>query len=144
MSGASGRASLKWICSYQASVIFLAVVLLAVLVLSLIPHPESVLGRFSMYDKAEHFAAYIVLGFLTLRAINRRGVLPVVLAIASCAALGGLIEIIQPLVGRSKELTDFLVDLGGAAVGAVTAIVVAVIAFPIVRKDPAGQKGQKL
>lgn len=127
MSGAPGRASPEWLCSRQASVIFLAVVLLAVLGLSFTPHPESVLGRLSLYDKAGHFAAYIVLGFFTLRAINRRGVFPVVLAIASCAALGGLIEIIQPLVGRNRELADFLVDLGGAAVGAAIAAVAAVL-----------------
>lgn len=140
MSGAPGRQASRWICSHQASVIFLAVVLLAVLGLSLNPRPESILGRLSLYDKAEHFAAYVVLGFLAFRAINRRGVFPVVLVIASCAALGGLIEIIQPLVGRNKELADFLVDLGGAAIGAVVG---AVVAFHLMRKDPVGQKGRK-
>ena len=140
MSGASELQKSKWICTQQASVIFLAVVLLAVLGLSLTPHPESVLGRLSVYDKAEHFIAYIVLGFFAVRSIGRRGVLPLVLAIASCAAMGGLIEIIQPLVGRNKELADFLVDLGGAAIGAVVG---AVVAFPIMRKDPAGRKGRK-
>jgi VanZ family protein len=127
MSGAPGRASPRWICSRQASVIFLAVVLLAVLGLSLNPHPESVLGRLSLYDKADHFVAYIVLGFFTRRAISRRGIFPVVLAISSCAALGGLIEIIQPLVGRNRELADFLVDLGGSAVGAAIAAAVAAV-----------------
>lgn len=124
MSEAPGRATLKWIYSRQASVVFLVIVLLAVLGLSLTPHPESVLGRLSLYDKAGHFAAYVVLGFLAFRAIDRRGALPLVLAIASCAALGGLIEVIQPLVGRRMELGDFLVDLGGSAIGPAIAAVV--------------------
>jgi len=125
MSGAPERASLKWICSQQASIVFLAVVLLVVFGLSLNTRPEAVLGRLSLYDKAEHFAAYLVLGFLAFRVINRRGVFPVALAIASCAALGGLVEIIQPLVGRNRELADFLVDLAGAAIGVALSAVVA-------------------
>jgi len=88
----------------------------------------------SLYDKAGHFAAYIVLGFFTLRAINLRGVLSLALAIAACTVLGGLIEIIQPLVGRNRELADFLVDLAGAAVGAA-------IAYCLMRKGRVGQKG---
>ena len=125
MSGAPELQKSKWICSQQASVVFLAVVLLVVLGLSLNPRPEAVLGRLSLYDKAEHFAAYLVLGFLAFRVINRRAVFPVALAIASCAALGGLIEIIQPLVGRNRELADFLVDLAGAAIGVALSAVVA-------------------
>ena len=117
MSGAPELQKSKWICSQQASVVFLAVVLLVVLGLSFTPHPEAVLGRLSLYDKAGHFAAYVVLGFLALRAANRRDAVPIVLTFASCAALGGLIEVIQPLVGRRKELGDFLVDLAGAAIG---------------------------
>jgi VanZ family protein len=121
MSGAPGHASRRWICSRQASIIFLVLVLLAVLGLSLNPRPEAFLGRLSLYDKADHFAAYIVLGFLAYRAIGRRGALPLVLAISACTALGGLIEIVQPFVGRTRELADFLVDLGGSAVGAAIA-----------------------
>jgi VanZ family protein len=116
-----GRVVLKWICSRQASLFFLAVMLIAVIALSLTPHPESILGRFSLYDKAEHFAAYVLLSFFATRSIGRRDALSLAVAIAACAAFGGLIEIIQPYVGRSRELADFLVDLGGAAVGAAIA-----------------------
>lgn len=124
MSCAPERKKSRWISSRQASVVFLAIVLLAVLGLSLSPRPEVVLGRLSLYDKAGHFAAYLVLGFLAFRAIDRRGALPLIIVIASCAALGGLIEIVQPFVGRRMELGDFLVDLGGAAIGAVVAAAV--------------------
>lgn len=111
----------KWIISRQASTVFLALALLAVLGLSLNPRPQSIFGRMNVYDKAGHFAAYIVLGFLAMRAIGRRGALPLAVVVASCAALGGLIEVIQPLVGRNMELGDFFVDLGGSVIGAVGA-----------------------
>jgi VanZ family protein len=125
MSCATERQKSRWICSRQASVVFLGIVLLVVLGLSLTPHPESVLGRLSLYDKAGHFAAYVVLSFFAMRSIGRRGALPFVLAVAACTALGGLIEVIQPFVGRRMELGDFLVDLGGSTIGPVIAVVVA-------------------
>jgi VanZ family protein len=125
----------RWICSRQASRVFLAVVLFAVLGLSLNPRPEAVLGRLSLYDKAGHFAAYVVLSFFAMRSISRRGALPLVLAIAACTALGGLIELIQPLVGRRMELGDFLVDLGGSAIGAVIAAAIAAIAVALSREQ---------
>jgi VanZ family protein len=112
------RSFLRWLCSRQAGILFLALVLIAVVGLSLYPRPEEVLGPWSLNDKAGHFAAYVVLAFLSVRAVNRRDVLSLILTIASCTALGGLIEIVQPLVGRTRELMDFIVDLGGSAVGA--------------------------
>jgi VanZ family protein len=107
--------------SRRTSRILLIALVLLVLALSLIPKPETVLGAFSVYDKLGHFAAYIVLGFFALRATGRTGPLAILMVVACCAAFGGIIEIIQPLVGRNRELADFLVDLGGAIVGAVTA-----------------------
>jgi VanZ family protein len=124
----------KWIRSRQASVVALVIVLLGVLGLSLNPRPEAVLGSLSLYDRAEHFAAYVVLSFFVMRSIDRRNAIPLLLAIAACAALGGLIEVIQPFVGRRMELLDFLMDLGGAAVGAL-------VASFIIRMGRAGAKG---
>ena len=115
---------------------FLLVVLLAVLGLSLNPRPETLLGRLGIYDKAGHFAAYVALGFFAARALGRPSALTFLLTLASCSALGGLIEIVQPLVGRTRELADFIVDLGGTAVGAAIAIVV-----ERVRKGRAGRTG---
>jgi VanZ family protein len=106
------------VASRQASIVFLVVVLLAVIGLSLMPHPEEILGRASLYDKAGHFVAYVVLAFFACRALKRGGLLPVIVVVASCAALGGAIELIQPFVSRHKDLMDFLVDLGGSALGA--------------------------
>jgi VanZ family protein len=78
-----------------------------------------VLGRLSLYDKAGHFAAYVVLAFLAVRVLDARGrFFAVALAVAAAAALGGAIELVQPLVGRHRDMVDFIVDLGGSAAGA--------------------------
>ena len=108
----------RWVFSRRASVVFLVIVLLIVIGLSLNPRPESVLGPLSLYDKAGHFAAYVVLAFLALRVSVRRGVLALFVVVSACAALGGAIEIIQPSVGRHRDIVDFLVDLGGSVTGA--------------------------
>lgn len=104
---------------------FFVVVLLTVLGLSLYPRPEEILGRLSVFDKAGHLAAYVVLAYCAARAIGRPGWISFALAVASCAVIGGLVEVIQPFVGRRRELADFLVDLAGSAVGAVVAQAVA-------------------
>jgi VanZ family protein len=132
MSCAPEHAHSSWICSHQASVVFLVIVLLVVLGLSLTPHPESVLGKLSLYDKAGHFAAYIVLSFFAVRSIGCRGALPFVLAITACTALGGLIEVIQPFVERRMELGDFLVDPAGSVTGAT-------LSFLMIRRGDVGE-----
>ena len=95
--------------------------LLAIVGLSLTPRPEKVLGRLSAFDKIGHLVAYVALGFFACRAMGRPRLYHIVLTVASGAVLGGLIEVVQPFVGRNREFVDFLVDLGGAAVGAVIA-----------------------
>ena len=117
-----------WIFSRQASRIVLIIVLLAVIAFSLYPRPESVLGPLSVYDKAEHFAAYAVLAFLALRVFPYRAGPLIALAVLSCAAIGGTIELIQPLVGRHKDLYDFLVDIGGSVAGTA-------VSLPLLRKS---------
>lgn len=99
----------------------LVVVILAIVGFSLTPRPETVLGRLNAFDKLGHFVAYLALGFFACRAMGRPSIFPIVLTVASGAALGGLIEVVQPLVGRNREFVDFLVDLGGASIGAVVA-----------------------
>jgi VanZ family protein len=130
MNGAPGSLDASRVCSRRVSIVLFVVVLLAVLGLSLYPRPEQVLGRLSVYDKAGHLAAYVVLGYCAARAIGKPGRVPFVLAVASCAALGGLVEVIQPLVGRRRELADFLVDLAGAVVGVAVAHVIARLRRP--------------
>jgi VanZ family protein len=123
----------RWISSRQASRAALVIVLLAVVGLSLNPRPESVLGPLSVYDKVEHFVAYALLAFFAVRALFRRAQVFLALAILSCSALGGTIELIQPYVGRNKDLYDFLVNVAGSAAGAA-------ISYRLLPKLPAGQK----
>lgn len=108
------------------------VVILAIVGFSLTPRPETVLGRLSAFDKLGHLIAYLALGFFACRAMGRPSIFPIVLTVASGAALGGLIEVVQPLVGRNREFVDFLVDLGGASIGAV-------IAFLTLRRQSSGR-----
>jgi VanZ family protein len=117
----AGSTILSRILSPRTSRALLVLLSLVVLGLSLIPKPEELLGGFSVYDKIGHFVAYLVLGFFALRAVGRRGPLALLVVVACCALFGGAIEVVQPLVGRSRELADFLVDIAGSTLGAVTA-----------------------
>jgi VanZ family protein len=121
----AGSVRIEKLLSRRASRILIVVLSLAVLSLSLIPRPETVLGKLSAYDKLGHFIAYVALGFFAMRAVDRRGPIPFVLTITGCTLFGGIIEIVQPLVGRRMELADFLVDLAGSMVGATLAALLA-------------------
>lgn len=77
-------------------------------------------GHDDAVTTAGHFAAYVLLGFLLGaaaggRRVRVRGLL---VALALAAALGGLIEVVQaPLPYRDAQVSDFVVDVAGAAVG---------------------------
>ena len=64
-------------------------------------------------DKSHHLVAFAALA-LPLSFSRPRLALGVILA---AAAYGGAIEIIQPLVGRSREVLDFVSDAAGAVIG---------------------------
>lgn len=108
--------------SPRASRILIVFLALLVLTLSLLPRPETILGTLSPNDKLSHLIAYVALGFFAMRALDRRGMLPFALVVAGCAAFGGILEIVQPLVGRTRELADFVVDVAGSAGGAALAL----------------------
>ena len=80
--------------------------------LTLIPlnTPEDVPGS----DKIHHLLAFGALTFPSA-AFYPKALLRVVFV---AAFYGGLIEIIQPYVGRSGELADFIADLAGIGLGA--------------------------
>lgn len=120
----AGSVRIEKLLSRRVSRILIVILSLLVLALSLTPQPEQVLGALSAYDKLGHFIAYIAIGFFAMRAVDRRGPLPFVLTIAGCTIFGGIIEIVQPLVGRRMELADFLVDLAGSMVGAALAALI--------------------
>lgn len=64
-------------------------------------------------DKSHHFIAFAALACPL--SLARPRIAP--WAILAAAAYGGAIELIQPLVGRDKELLDFISDAVGAVLG---------------------------
>jgi len=93
------------------------VVAAAILYLSVIRRPLGGVELPLHADKFGHLAAYGVLSFLLARALGSRRSSVAVAAAAWAAAYGGVLEVVQPLVGRTA---DFL-DLAASVVGAVLA-----------------------
>jgi VanZ family protein len=65
-------------------------------------------------DKLHHYLAFLALA-LPLSFARPRLALWIAVGVV---AYGGAIELIQPLVGRGRELADFLADAAGAVSGA--------------------------
>lgn len=65
-------------------------------------------------DKLYHFIGFAALA-LPCAVLHPRSLLWV---IPSTLVLGAAIEVIQPFVGRARELADFTADASGAAAGA--------------------------
>ncbi|MCB1390441.1 MAG: VanZ family protein [Rhodobacteraceae bacterium] len=92
--------------------------LLAMLIasLTLTPMPDGRLVT-SGLDKVYHFIAFAGLIFPLILTDSRRWFW----AVPACILYGGLIELIQPSVGRSAEWLDFGADLTGVLAGAALA-----------------------
>lgn len=103
---ASRRARRGWLL---VSVALAGVIAVA----TLMPQSQMQVGPVGM-DKLYHLLAFAALVFPT--ALLRPDCLTLVLVLA--IGYGGLIELVQPLVGRSTEWADLLADAMGAAVGA--------------------------
>lgn len=86
---------------------------LAIAVATLLPVPQPDLGV-SSADKIQHLIAFAALT-LPLAVVRPR-----VLAwlLPAAIAFGGAIEVIQPSVGRLREVGDFIADAAGACIGA--------------------------
>ncbi len=95
----------------------------AILALSLLPVPQPHLSGVHFLDKILHALAYLCLSFL-LFASQLPGPRPrlVLVSVLASLLLGGLIELLQPLVLRDRELGDLAADLGGAVAGALLAL----------------------
>ncbi len=131
------------VLSRRVSRILIVVLSALVLALSMIPRPEAILGSLNVNDKLGHLIAYIALGFFAMRALDRRSVLAFLLAVAGCAAFGGILEIVQPLVGRTRELTDFIVDVAGSAGGAALALLLPRLVRTRQGRDGPGRHGAR-
>jgi len=73
-------------------------------------------------DKAEHFLAYALMGYLVSASINR--MMPALsrrsttlVAILWCGLYGFVLELVQIMVGRHFSLFDELANVVGAAAG---------------------------
>ncbi len=100
-----------------------AAVAVAIVALSLLPVPQPRLPGVHFTDKILHALAYLGLSFL-LFASQLPGPRPrlVLVSVLASLLLGGLIELIQPLVLRDRELGDVAADLAGAIAGALLAL----------------------
>jgi VanZ family protein len=99
---------------------------LVIVLLSLLPLPQPPVADFLLADKIGHALAYLVLSFLVFASQLPGPRLRLVLAaVGSSVALGALMELIQPLTHRHRELGDLLANLVGSTVGALLALAVA-------------------
>lgn len=91
-----------------------AFIALAIAVGTLLPVPQPNLDV-SHSDKIQHFVAFaaLILPMAVAHPRALRWLLP------AAIAFGGAIELIQPFVGRSRELGDFIADAAGGCFGAV-------------------------
>jgi VanZ family protein len=85
----------------------------------LTPHPPALPGLLA-WDKADHFTAYFGLSLLASVAWGLRRSL--VRVFVSVVTLGGVLEIVQILVGRDGEWGDFLANDLGALAGLCVAL----------------------
>lgn len=79
------------------------------------PNPQDDLPDLG-WDKILHFTAYFGLSLLATLAWGRR--VPVLLLFFLVVGMGGLMEILQHLVGRDAEWGDMLANTLGAMLGA--------------------------
>jgi hypothetical protein len=105
----------------KITIAFLIVYWIVLAVVAHIPIPE-VVYKARVSDKWLHFLAYLNLVFLLWFAVRpdskvrlRNGM--VWLVFLMTAAYGGIDELLQPYVGRTKDLGDFLANIAGVSAG---------------------------
>ena len=69
-------------------------------------------------DKIVHLIAFAALAFPLART-GRFGLIPV---FVGASVFGGMIEVIQPSVGRSANMQDWIADIAGVGFGIVLAL----------------------
>ncbi len=108
----------------RISIILWVSVNIGILLLSLLPADRIVMGDANINDKLAHGFAYMVLGALTYlflsfihTSVSDKTFRKLMISIAYCVLLGGLIEVLQPLSGRAMEFLDLVADLIGTLTG---------------------------
>lgn len=89
--------------------------LIAVAICATTLAPPSGLPAVPGSDKLHHVLAFALLALPTALLSPKQllGILPL------AAALGAMIELVQPFVGRSAEMADWQADIAGLAIGTV-------------------------
>lgn len=95
-----------------------AVIAVTISMLTLLPLPAPPLGT-QNDDKIYHLIAFVAL-VLPVAATAPRAL---VWMVPAALLFGGAIELVQPLVNRSRELADFLADAAGVLLGALIGVV---------------------
>jgi len=90
-----------------------------ILAASLIPFGKTP-AIYKHQDKVLHFVEYAILSALLYRAFlpGLGPVLSMAACIALSSALGGAVEILQPLFGRGADFLDFTADAAGSVAAA--------------------------
>lgn len=122
---------------YPFTTLFVA----AILVVCMIPIPDTPLSEVSLIDKWTHVAMYAALEVVMFTELNRRraslsaGRLLAATVVAP-AALGGLVELMQAYLTtyRSGEWADFAADCVGVLAGALVGRFVITPVFRHVRR----------
>ena len=92
-----------------------------ILILCLLPKSseptEFWLFKLPHFDKIVHIGLYSILGFIMMFDTNKRIKYAFYICIGYSIFLGETIELIQPLVGRTNELTDLCANVIGCLLG---------------------------
>lgn len=87
-------------------------------------------------DKHQHILAFAALAF-PIAALQPRWLIA---AVPLFAIFGGAIEILQPYVGRSRDLFDWIADLIGIGSGAALGLLCASLMGPKSRREMAQER----
>lgn len=118
---------------YPFTTLFVA----AILVVCMIPIPDTPLSEVSLIDKWTHVAMYAALEVVMFTELNRRRAsLSAGRLLVAPAALGGLVELMQAYLTtyRSGEWADFAADCVGVLAGALVGRFVITPVFRRVRR----------
>lgn len=113
---------------------FLLLLLLTSAIMFLSLSPSSAVApavRMVGGDKIAHFLAYSALGFWTFfslgdvwSALRSRYLRRYVISVVYCVVIGTVLELVQPMFGRTTSVWDFTANTAGALFGTLAALLI--------------------